>query len=367
MYRSLIRSVSPASLTTPAGYNTALLANRVDGGWARADGMFPVTGSFGVVFIGSDTLKWSTAFGGPSLFDIPRNSLINIDPSGNVWWLSSGDPTAPQGATSIPTYDNGAHWFWPTGGWLTQPRYAPQSSSTYNPLDSITVFGHLMASDPLSFYREVGVGYAIIPSITNPLSHARTPPITITSTLLSTYIDFPTLSWSGSPVRVGNFVYIPGFESSTFNQYLARYDLLTNHVSYATTYGFGESPEPLTVIGGGPLSAFNIIPYTSASFPGTRYLATAKILSSAPELGYPETPDITAWTAPNITGPYTRQATLLYTDTTRAGWFSYLGYAAFLPNIAPLCALWSRNAVFGTVFSDVDGYGVQIADANTPY
>lgn len=322
MKRTLIRRVNPATLDSPLGWNVALQADERMGGWARADIMVPVAGDFGVVFVGGDTLVWNDT--GPNIYP-PRNSLVQVDRDGNVWWLSGDNPQADP---AIPNPSDST-WFWPTGGWAEG--------------HTLVVFGHVMRNvDTDGPWAEVDTAIYRI-RLDTPDPHQLAPGL-----VTLPFGHESGIAWGGTPVRHGGHVYVAGFNNATWQHFLARINLAGGIIRYATPLGWGMDPEPLE-IGDAPLGPLNLLKVDG------EWLATAFVLSSAPELGYAGTPDICAWTAPFVRGPWTRDVSFC-DDASEWGWSSYSGQACRLPGVNGLVALWSQNAPWSTVVQDVDAY-----------
>jgi hypothetical protein len=331
MWRSTIRTVDPLALASHAGWTTALRAQRSGSfsWWQRGDIAIPVEMTHGTIVPCADT--WARNGGGAYLC---RNSLISVDRSGVVEWISSGNGEGLAGGTAIPG-DATGRWFWPAGGF-------PVAAT------DLMVFGSMYSPGGL-FGTLVGPYMAKISGITD--THPTDP------VPAATGLD-TTIHW-GNPALFEDVVHIAGFKAVSafeWHHYLARHVVATTAAGYSSSSGWTVTELTLDV--DSPLTSLRLMPWRNG------WLATAKILPSAPELGYVETPEVSAWWSEAVTGPYAHLDDLA-SDTTKPNWFSYAAGAVFLQS-AGFGVSWSRNADLTVPGYTVDDYGPVFAAARIP-
>lgn len=334
---SLIRQVDPASLHTVEGWNAALRAQRgaaLDLGgplWQRGDGAVPVETDAGHLFGCADTWVLTVTR------HLARNTYVRIDPAGRVAWLRS---EGSELATIVPdpSWAPGS-WWWPSGGipdpdvqgrailmgevWKPGPGFGIRVGTA-----AVQVAG---LDGPNPFHEEVGL---VVIDAPQPDTSIRWG-----DPYLADGIDLVMVGYSTEPRPYGSL-------------FLARCPAampdLFDVESWTVTPLQLERP---------PLERLRITPWRDG------WLLSGKVLSSAPGLGYQETPGVAAWFAKAITGPYKRLPDLV-NDTTRPGWPSYGAGACWLPHVG-LVAQWSRNGDASGVY-DVDSYGPVLARATVP-
>jgi hypothetical protein len=253
MWRSTIRTVDPLALASHAGWTTALRAQRSGSfsWWQRGDIAIPVEMTHGTIVPCADT--WARNGGGAYLC---RNSLISVDRSGVVEWISSGNGEGLAGGTAIPG-DATGRWFWPAGGFPVAATDLMLFGSMYSPGG---LFGTL-----------VGPYMAKISGITD--THPTDPVLSATG--LDTAIHW------GNPALFEDVVHIAGFKAVSafeWHHYLARHAVATTAAGYSSSSGWTVTELTLDV--DSPLTSLRLMPWRNG------WLATAKILPSAPELGY---------------------------------------------------------------------------------
>jgi hypothetical protein len=329
MWRSTLRTVDPLALASHAGWTTALRAQRSGSysWWQRGDIAIPIEMEFGTIIPCADTL----ARNGSGIY-LCRNSLLSINRSGLVEWISSGNGEGFAGGTAIPGDDVG-RWFWPTGGF-------PVAES------DVMVFGSMWTSGGI-FGTLVGPYVAKIANVTatNP-----TDPV-----LAAVGLD-ETIHW-GNAVVHDETVWVAGWKQVSgleWHHYIASHAYDTAAADYAS----GWTTTELTLSADAPLTWLRLLPWRNG------WLASAKILPSAPELGYAETPEISAWWAETPMGPFTKLDDLL-SDTTKTNWYSYAAGAVYLQG-AGFGVSWSRNADSDVPGYTVDDYGPTFASSRVP-
>jgi hypothetical protein len=331
MKRTTIRTVDPLALASHAGWTTACRAQRTGSfsWWQRGDIAIPIEMTYGTAIPCADTFGRN----GSGLY-LPRNSILSVDRTGLVEWISSGSGESLHGANAIPG-DQVGRWFWPNGGF-------PVAET------DLMVFGSMWTTGGGPYGTLIGPYMAKIASIT-----AATPTDPVTAAVgLDT-----TIHW-GNAVLHQDVVYVAGWKQVSgleWHHYIASHAVSTS----ASGYGSAWSTSELTLDQDAPLTSLRLLPWRGG------WLATAKILPSAPELGYAETPEISAWWSETPTGPFVKLDDL-YSDTTRTNWYSYAAGAVVLPG-AGFGVSWSRNATIATTPGwDVDGYGPVFATCRVP-
>ena len=306
----VIRSVPPGSLNKPEGWNAATAAEITGTAplWQRGDTAVPIAVTGGTLLPYADTLART---GSGELY-MARNTALLVRPDGQVVWFSTGSQV---GGVAVPA--PAGQWFWPGGG-VPSGQGAVLFGSLWSPGGGVYGTRH---------------GPAVSDFITAP---AMARPVNLN----------PAITW-GTPWRDGDTVYLPGFDPATWQQHLARHPYSPTAAGYVD----GWTTQALQ-IDQGPLGPLSLRTHAGG------WLATAKILGSAPELNYEETPEIFAWTSPTPTGPY-RRVGVVHPDTRRPGTRSYQGSLQELPG-AGLVASWSRNVMPGNT-GGPDEYGTIFA------
>ena len=162
------------------------------------------------------------------------------------------------------------------------------------------------------------------------------------------------ISWSGHPVKIGRYAYHPGWQREPWHQVLARSSIesMGNPTSpWVFWDGKAWSPDIAKAVapaGETPFGTWSLMTQ------GSGVVASAKTLDAF-------TDDLWLWSAPSVTGPYTKLTQAVLSTHQSALWYTYAGRVVRLPG-AGLVSMWSRNSdevldarTYGPVFANCDG------------
>lgn len=334
---------APASI---ADYNTAFSPGTSLGNWYRGDCCLSTHGA-GWSLFGFNDFFVSDGAGGVQA--IPRrNSVLMVDTAtGVVYWLSSGDQFPIPGSVTFPSPAAApTTWCWLAGGWATSSSSAILLARRWGPVGAL--------------YDDLDVRVMGIAGITG-----ASPTCTA---VVTTDLDV-SIAWAGPPIHDGDYVYIPGLRASTFSHHLCRHAYSATASDYATGWEYWTGTAWSTSIAAAgnitiaslPLRALTIEPWPEG------YLATSKTFDLGPELNTLDIwPDIHAWWAPKITGPW-KYVGMVYTPVNAMaadGWCSYNARYDYFPG-AGAVAVWSLNRSNMSV-ADHSIYGPQLVPAIVP-
>jgi hypothetical protein len=326
---------------TIADYNTLWTPGTTAGSFGRGDIAWPIHGPNWTVF-GVNDMFQMTGPGTTEAFFI-RNGLILLQEGGTMYYLNSA---FPPDRSAIRRVGNPFSWIWPSTGCAL-----PDG-------DSVVIFGYAYVHDAgLDQYTYRGSDVAIVTGLTgsSPVcTHGQTANLDNTA----------GINWTGTSFRDGAHLYIYGTNNGGFQNFVARCtwgNSISNFTSWQYWTGAGWSSliadrAPVTYTGPAILEAMRVIRWRRG------FLGSCKQLSSAPELGYPETPEIFQYYSTSPTGPWTYLGNG-YDDTRYPSYFSYAAGMVALRGIPEPVAQWSLNG--GSPFS-INIYGPHWGTARPP-